>query len=194
MLEEVAVNQSVVDRVRWTSADLDLLPDNGVRYEIIDGDLFMSRQPHWYHQEVCGNIYQELRVWSLQSGRGRASVAPGVLFGEADNVIPDVVWISNERLGALMDDAGHLTGAPELIVEVLSPGQQNEMRDTQAKLKLYATQGVQEYWIVDWRLQQIAVYRREQAQLSLTATLLSSDVLTSPLLPGFACPVARLFI
>lgn len=92
-----------------------------------------------------------------------------------------------------MDEAGHLTGAPALVVEVLSPGVEDERRDREAKLKLYESRGVREYWIVDWRLQQIAVYRRDQAMLRLVATLFAEDVLTSPLFPGFPCPVARLF-
>ncbi len=93
----------------------------------------------------------------------------------------------------MLDDAGHLTAAPELVVEVLSPGEENERRDKQVKLKLYATQGVREYWIVDRLLQQIQIYRREQATLVLVATLFSSDNLSSPLLAGFTCPVASLF-
>jgi Uma2 family endonuclease len=108
-------------------------------------------------------------------------------------VIPDVVWISNERLAELLDRAGHLTGAPELAIEVLSPGPENELRDRQAKLKVYSLYGVQEYWIVDWQLRQVTVYRREHGVLRLALTLLEGDELTSPLLPGFACPLARLF-
>lgn len=153
----------------------------------------MAKAPHWYHQRVCGRIFHELDQWSQTSGLGEASITPGILFGETDNVVPDVVWISKERLGVLMDEAGHLTGAPELVVEVLSPGAQNERRDREAKLKLYASRGVQEYWIVDWRLQQVEVYRRERALLRLVATLLAGDELSSPLLPEFICVVARLF-
>jgi Uma2 family endonuclease len=177
----------------WTSADLELLPENGIRYEIVDGDLFMSRLPHWHHQRTCGKFFSALDEWSQQSGLGQASVNPGVLFSEANDVAPDVAWISSERLATVMDDAGHLTGAPELIVEVLSPGATNERRDRQAKRKLYETQGVREYWIADWRLRQVEVYRREEGMLRLAATLLVEDTLTSPLLPGFSYPVARLF-
>lgn len=61
--------------------------------------------------------------------------------------------------------------APELIVEVLSPGTQNERRDREMKLKLYAERGVQEYWILDWRIQQLEVYRRQAALLRLVVTL-----------------------
>lgn len=185
--------QTMVNHPRWTVADLELLPENGVRYEIIDGELFMAKQPHWHHQETCGNIYWALQSWSLNSGLGRASLAPGLLFSESDDVAPDVAWASQERLSALMDEAGHLTGAPELVVEVLLFGPQNERRDRQAKLKLYATFGVQEYWIVDWRLRQVEVYRREQGVLQRIETLLGKDVITSPLLPGFGYQVAQFF-
>lgn len=74
----------------------------------------------------------------------------------------------------LLDETGHLTGAPELVVGVLSSGEENERRDRQAKLKLYSSRGVQEYWIADWRLEQIEVYRREDATLKLIATLLNN--------------------
>ena len=118
---------------------------------------------------------------------------PGLIFSDADNVSPDVVWASTERLVEIQDEAGHFQGAPELVVEVLSPGKVNEDRDRSAKLKLYSIQGVQEYWIVDRTAQRIEIYRREQAQLTLTTTLLAQDTITSALLPGFECEVARLF-
>ncbi len=181
------------DRVRWTTQDLDLLAaDEWKRYEIVDGELFVTRAPHWQHQRVITNLCLELQTWSRTSGLGETIATPGILFTEADNVIPDVVWISHQRLAALMDEDGHLTGAPELIVEVLSAGATNERRDREAKLKLYSTQGVQEYWIVNWRSQQMEVYRRKTTQLQLMATLLSENDLTSPVLPDFCCPVQRI--
>ncbi|MBE9018399.1 hypothetical protein C7Y66_29740 [Chroococcidiopsis sp. CCALA 051] len=180
-------------RVRWTTSDLELLPDNGNRYEIVDGELFVTRAPGWRHQRTIKNICRELDLWSQQTDVGEVVPTPGIIFTDADNVIPDVVWISKERLAALLDEAEHLTGAPELVVEVLSPGETNERRDKEAKLKLYAAQGVCEYWIADPRLEQIQVYRREHATLVMVATLFTSDELTSPLLPGFSCAVARLF-
>lgn len=189
------MSQTTTKGVRWTTTDIDLLPDNeGTRYEIIDGELFMTRAPHWKHQATCLNIGMGLKAWSLASGLGEVTINPGVLFTESDNVIPDVVWASNERLAVLLDQAGHLTGAPELVVEVLSPGVENERRDREAKLKLYASRGVQEYWIADWRLQQVEVYRRENATLRLIATLLNNDELSSPLLTGFSSCVSRFFV
>ncbi|XWK85669.1 MAG: Uma2 family endonuclease [Phormidium sp.] len=181
--------------VRWTTADIELLPENeGTRYEVVDGDLFMTRAPHWKHQRTCGKFFRELDTWSESSGLGEASITAGVLFGESDDVIPDVVWASNERLDLLLDDAGHLTGAPELVIEVLSAGNENVRRDREAKLKLYSSRGVEEYWIADWRLRKVEVYRRENARLVLLVTFINDDELTSPLLPGFSCVVSKFFV
>ncbi len=177
---------------RWTSADLEVLPDDGKRYEIIDGELYMSRQPHWHHQRACGKIFAALEAWSVQTGAGEANLAPGVIFADDDDVAPDVVWISHTRRAAALGPDGHLHTAPELVIEVLSPGSTNERRDREAKLKLYSRRGVLEYWIVDWRTRQVEVYRREQLALNLLVTLHPTDMLTSPLLPGFSCEVAAL--
>jgi Uma2 family endonuclease len=180
--------------VRWTIQDIEALPENeGIRYEIIDGELFVSRSPHHKHQQITGRIFAVLDSWSLASGLGEASIMPGLIFSDHDNVIPDVIWLSNERLAQTQDDAGHFQGAPELIVEVLSPGKPNEDRDRRAKLKLYSIKGVQEYWIVDRIAQQVEIYRRDNGRLVLVATLFIGDTLTSPLLPEFTCAIARLF-
>jgi Uma2 family endonuclease len=187
------MTQPAIDRVYWTIADLELLPDNGTRYEIIDGELFMTRAPRWSHQKVADNICSALNRWSEKTKLGEATTTPGIIFSEANNVIPDVVWASFERLSLLLDEAEHLTGAPELIVEVLSPGTDNERRDRSVKLKLYATQGVQEYWIADRTLQQIQIYRRQSATLKLVATLQATDEISSPLLPEFSCSIAAFF-
>ena len=182
-------------RVRFTTADLELFPDrlDDTRYEIINGELYVAKQPSWHHQQTCGRVFGRLDAWSAQTGSGETSLAPGVLFAEDDNVAPDVVWVSKERLPLLLHAAGHLRGAPDLVVEVLSPGVANEERDREAKFKLYSRRGVFEYWIADWQLRQIEIYRREDATLRHVVTLRGTDVLQSPLLPGFACVVEELF-
>ena len=179
--------------LRWTSADLEVLPDDGKRYEIIDGELYVSRQPGYHHQYACTQLSGALVAWSNQTQVGVTLPAPGVIFADDDDVAPDVVWISRERLAVALDHAGHIHTAPELVVEVLSPGSANERRDRDVKLKLYSRRGVNEYWIVDWQQRKIEVYRRQGLALHLAATLYATDTLTSPLLPGFACPVVTLF-
>jgi Uma2 family endonuclease len=179
---------------RFTSKDLERLPDiEGVRYEIVDGDLFVSKQPHWHHQYTCDRIARPLHDWNDRTGLGVAMTVPGLIFTEESDVIPDVVWISHERLAAVEDAAGHLHGAPELVVEVVSPGRENERRDREVKLGLYGRQGVQEYWIVDWQLQAVEVHRRVDGELRPATTLTGEDVLATPLLPGFACPLPSLW-
>jgi len=70
----------------------------------------VTKTPHWGHQKTCGRIYAALDAWSLSTGR-RSNHCSGVLFTDADNVIPDVVWVSHQRLASLLDEAGHLTAA-----------------------------------------------------------------------------------
>lgn len=86
---------------RWTSANLDALPDNGKRYEIIDVAPSVSKQPHWHQQYTSGRVFRVLDDWNRQTGSGRRTVAPGVIFSGEDNVVPDVVWGSNERFATL---------------------------------------------------------------------------------------------
>jgi Uma2 family endonuclease len=179
--------------IRWTSGDLELLPDDGKRYEIIDGDLYMSKQPHWHHQTTCFHVARVLREWNITTGAGRINIAPGVIFAEDDDVAPDVVWISRQRFENSLGAEGHLHATPELVVEVLSPGWKNERRDREAKLKLYSRRGVEEYWLVDWRAHKVEVYRRKRRMLRLVESLYQNDKLQTPVLPGFECVVAEFF-
>nr|WP_315862031.1 MULTISPECIES: Uma2 family endonuclease [unclassified Picosynechococcus] len=185
----------VANAVRWTVQDLEAMPDDGgwKRYEIIDGELIVTRAPHIFHQSAASRLHIALGNWSDQSGLGRVFEAPGVVFSPNDGVIPDVVWVSNARLETGVDESGHFTVAPELMIEILSAGKLNEQRDKEAKRKLYSLYGVQEYWVVDWRLKTIEVYRRNQAQLELVCTLLGDDALTSPLLPDFTIAIDQVF-
>jgi len=179
--------------LRWTLHDLELLPDDDKRYEIIDGELYVAKQPDWEHQFVCGRIYMLLQMWSDQTQLGMANIVPGIIFTDDNNVVPDVVWISRERLATALQKDRKLHSSPELLVEVLSPGSENERRDREVKLKLYSRRNVKEYWVVDWRERNLEVYRREDAVLTLDKTLNEIDVLESPLLPGFRCEVSQLF-
>lgn len=183
----------MVTAERFTSTDLGLMPDDGKRYEIIEGELYVSKQPGVEHQYSCSRLCRFLDEWNDLSALGVVLTAPGLIFAEDDDVAPDVVWITRDRLMNALDQAGHLHTAPELVVEVLSPGKANEYRDRQAKLKLYSRRGVQEYWIVDAMQHQIEVYRRKRTRLVLDARLYSEDTLTSPLLPGFSIQVTQLF-
>ena len=178
----------------WTVARLEALPESDWdRFEIVDGELHLSRVPGDPHQRTTAECIGELVVWNRQTGLGAVLVAPGILFSPTNAVQPDLVWVSHARLAAIEGDDDHLHGPPELIVEVLSPGPVNEERDRATKLQLYSPYGVDEYWIVDPRARIVEVYRQRDGALQLFATLGDADPLTSPLLPGFALRVALLF-
>ena len=182
-----------MDTLRWTIQDLELLPEDGNRYEIVDGELYVAKQPHLHHQIVCSKIVALLEHWSEQTHMGLAIFTPGVIFTNDNAVVPDVVWISYERLATALQADGKLHSSPELVIEVLSPGVENERRDRELKLKLYSRRNAKEYWIVNWQERTLEVYRRENAELKLIKTLDETNVLDTPLLPGFSCKVGELF-
>jgi len=183
---------------QFTVADLENFPDDGNRYEVIEGELYVTAAPHSDHQDVVYQISQAFGRWDPDRLQGWAIEGAGVIFAVTSGVIPDLVWVSAARAGAVLIDPetgqrdGKLHAAPDLAVEVISPGHEKEDRET--KLTLYSRRGVREYWIVDRFRQTVEVYRRgTEASLELVATLTMSDTITSPRLPGFALPVERIF-
>lgn len=88
------MSPTAANTIRWTSADLELLEaDEWKRYEIVDGELFVTRAPHIGHQDAAGRIYARLLLWSEQTGLEEPLITPGMIFTDADNVIPDVIWV-----------------------------------------------------------------------------------------------------
>lgn len=179
---------------RFTSKDLEALPDKpGWRYEIIDGELHVTKAPGWRHNFVLGRIEWALADWNNEAGLGLVLPGPGLVFADHDDAIPDLIWISHERFRSTVGPDQHFHGPPELVIEVLSPGGANRRRDKELKLAMYDRRGVDEYWIPDGEAREVEVYRRVGGGLRLAATLGEGDTLTSPLLPGFACQVTSLF-
>jgi Uma2 family endonuclease len=193
------MTQAVIIK-RWTTkdleTDLETLPyDEWNRYEIIDGELFVTKVPHFRHQKVATNLICQIQRWSDETNLGAIVATPGLIYSDSDNVIPDLVWVSNSRLSELLDDSGHFQGSPELIIEVLSYGKEDKRRDRDVKLKLYSREQVMEYWIVDWRHEQIEIYRPDNSgSLTLERILSKNDELTSGILLGFICSLSEIFI
>lgn len=179
---------------QWTVADVAVFPeDDGYRYEIIDGVLLMTTQPHWRHQGITARLTRFLDAWSDEANAGVGFVAPGVIFADDQAVAPDIIWVRHDRLAVILNEDGKLHGPPDLVIEVLSPGKANVERDRDIKLDLYRRQGVAEYWIVDRFQRQVEAYRSVDGGLNVAQVYTAEDTLTSPLLPGCACAVARLF-
>ncbi len=175
-----------------TIADLEALPEDGKRYELIDGDLLVSREPHVNHQFAISELLQALMNYLDLNPIGKVIPEPGVIFSDYDAVIPDIAYVSNERFEKIVVD-GKFTAAPDLVIEILSPGTDNERRDRNFKRRLYSVRGVREYWIVDVRAGAVEIYRPQDANLNLVATLSGEDEITTSLLPGFICKAAKVF-
>jgi Uma2 family endonuclease len=176
-----------------TIADWEAMPHgDGNRYEIIEGELFVSCSPGLTHQMVATNL--TVLIWNFLESNpiGTVVATPGLILSKFSGVIPDiVVFLDEERETLVKND--RLTGPPALIVEVLSPGSANVRRDRVAKLNLYARHPVPEYWIVDPKSRSLERYVLRESSLDLLETLTSEDNLTINALPGFSCPMSRVF-
>lgn len=175
-----------------TIDDLIALPEDGNRYELIEGELIVSGMPSLTHQDVIGNLFFWLRRYLQDNPIGRVIMTPGVILDRHNSVIPDIVSLTNEQLEAVGADT-HIHLAPALAVEVVSPRRENARRDRVKKLRLYDKFGVGEYWVADPEARTLEVYRRAEGALALAATLKGGDELNTPLLPGFTCTPARVF-
>ena len=140
----------------WSYAEFARLPDDGNRYEIIDGDLYVTPSPRLDHQDVVGALVEVLRPFVREQDLGKVYAGPvDVLFAEGDYLAPDLVYLSTERLH--YRSRRGIEGPPDLVVEVLSPG--TAVRDRNLKRERYALYGVPEYWIVDVDARRVEVYR-----------------------------------
>jgi Uma2 family endonuclease len=176
-----------------TIADWDAMPaKDGNRYEIIEGELFVSCSPGLTHELVLINL--SALIWNfLNSNRiGTVVAGTGVILSNYSGVIPDLIFFSHDVRDTLVkNDRVH--GPPTLVVEVLSPGSSNIRRDRVVKLQLYAKHGVPEYWIIDLKSQAIERYINRDSSFMLEETLNEEGTLTTPALPGFSCRVSEIF-
>jgi Uma2 family endonuclease len=140
----------------WTYEEFARLPDDGNRYEVIAGELYVTPAPGSIHQKVSARFFTELRVFATnQHALGEVLYAPlDVIFDDGDYVQPDLVFLRKER-GHLLTERG-LEGPPDLVVEILSPT--TARQDRGIKRDRYAHFGVPEYWIVDTDQRRVEVH------------------------------------
>lgn len=176
-----------------TIDDLHAMPEDGQQYEVIEGELFVSRAPGLSHQRISRNLMTVLDTYLIQNPIGEVIATPGVIFSKYSAVIPDILFMTHQRRNEIVSGE-QVAGAPELMIEILSfSAVENVRRDRIVKRQLYAKYGVAEYWIVDSENRTLEIYRLQATVLELMATLTDQNVLTSPLFPGFECQVTSLF-
>ena len=183
---------ALLDRWKLTYEDYLSFPDDGRRHEIIDGEHYVTPAPIPRHQLAVTELVLALGNWCGERGSGRVIASPiDVLFEDTSVVQPDLVWIAEERWSIVSDT--NVQGAPDLVVEVLSPT--TRRTDEIIKRKLYERFGVREYWLIDLEIEAVKVWRLEAERFVRVSELTLEDdaVLTSLLLFGFALPLRKLF-
>ena len=177
--------------VRLTVQDyLNIPEEDENRYELISGELYMAPAPSWEHQESSGNLYSILRAFVLANLLGRVVYSPIDMFlSDGDVFQPDIVFISNERLGIIHSDGIH--GAPDLVIEVLSPG--TERIDRTLKSERYEMFDVSEYWQANPIAKTILVLRARDGAFERVGLFTEGMTLETPLLPGLRVDVSEVF-
>lgn len=170
------------------------MPENafGHSSQLIDGEVVMN-EPAPLHQIVLGDLHFALMGWTrAKPGRGRVTLPLDVRLDERNVYGPDLIWYAEGR--GPRRDGSRPSPIPDLAIEVRSPSAWR--RDLTIKRPVYEQQGLPELWLVDTVAERVLVHRRsgtDVAEFDLALELASGDVLTSPLLPGFALGVAELF-
>jgi Uma2 family endonuclease len=181
-------------RVKLTYEDFELFPDDGKRHEIVDGEHYVTPSPNTKHQSVSRELLWQIRSWLENHPGGRVFHAPyDIVFSEFDVDEPDLVYISNERAADIITPK-HVRGAPDLVIEIGSPG--TRQRDETIKRHLYERSGVQEYWFVDPEVDIVRLYRRSGDHFGRPIELSreANDVLTTPLFAGLQLSLAKIFL
>lgn len=178
-------------RIKYTYRDYLLLPESEEkRYELVQGELYMVPSPTPGHQEISKRLFRILDSFVESNGLGVVFYAPlDVVLSEEDVLQPDILFVASDRRSIITER--NIRGAPDLIVEVLSPGTAD--RDRLLKRTRYAKFGVREYWVVDPETKIIEVLVATQAGLELLRSYPLGTVATSGILDGLQVEVAKLF-
>jgi Uma2 family endonuclease len=177
----------------WDYARWEQLPADGNRYEVIDGALYMTTAPSFFHQWIVQRLIRLVGIPAEDAHTAYSATAPiGVLMPGCDPVQPDFVLVRTANAGIIADR--RIRGIPDLVAEVLSPS--NPEQDTDIKRGAYARAGVPEYWIVRPRSRDVLVCWEPDADLgdfSQVRLIHSTEALVSPTLEGVSLRVADLF-
>jgi Uma2 family endonuclease len=173
-----------------TVAEYENLPETGPRYQLIEGDLYMAPAPNRFHQDISRNLEVILANYLSTHPIGVLYDAPfDVYLTDIDVFQPDLLIVLNENRAILTD--GGAEGAPDLVVEVLSP--KTRQLDLVNKKRVYARMGVKELWIIDPDERDLTTYRFDQDPTEPMARISGQREVSSPLLPGLAIPLADIF-
>jgi Uma2 family endonuclease len=165
-------------------------PIDGKRYELVRGEVRVTPAPATRHQAIVQNLAVSLGPHVIKNNLGEVYTAPlDVRLGGDTALQPDLIFISNARAGIIQED--WIAGAPDLVVEVLSPS--TAAYDRATKLPIYAEAGVPEFWLIDSQAKTVEVLKLQGKKYFMDATLAGDQILTSNLFPGWHLPLRDLF-
>ena len=176
----------------WTYANYLALPQDGNRYEVLEGIIYMSPAPNFAHQDATGGFYSYLRTYVKLTGLGQVIIAPfDVDLGAGYVVQPDVLVVLKANKYKL--EPGKLVGAPDLVVEVASPATAGY--DRTKKQEAYARAGVPEYWIADAAARTVELLTLEQTTNTYRSlgVFFGKAILPSQIVPQLPVEVAQFF-
>jgi Uma2 family endonuclease len=177
-------------QVQFTVEDYQNLPETGPRYQLVEGDLLVAPAPNRHHQEILGNLHFLIRAYLDEHPVGKIYATPFDVHLDDLNVLqPDLLFVSRERYSILTERGA--SGAPNLVVEILSPS--TARLDLDRKKKLYARHGVVEFWAIVPETRQVQIYRLQEKPERPTAIHEQIDEFQSPLLPGLTISASRIF-
>ena len=179
----------MVTKSKYTYEDYLNTPE-GERYELLDGELILVASPNEGHQMASVNLVSLMNPHAKDRGLGWVFHAPfDIVFSDSEVVQPDIMFISRER--EHIRTGANVQGAPDLVVEILSPS--SLKRDWEDKRELYARYGVKEYWIADPVHKMVSVMLLKDGVLELAGTYVEGDTVTSTALEGFSVGVDEIF-
>lgn len=178
-------------QIKFTYEDYKSLPESETeRYELLEGELVMVPSPSWFHQSISRAIFKYLDRFVEEHALGEIRYAPlDVVLSDEYVIQPDILFISTARRGIIHEE--EIRGAPDLVVEILSPS--TAERDRTLKKKLYAKHGVKEYWLVDPQEQTIEVLALGKRGYERAGLYKKNETLSTPLLPGLQIPLEQIF-
>ena len=175
---------------KLTYDDYVLIPDDGRRHEIIDGEHYVNPAPNVRHQRVLRRVFLAVATFVEEYDLGEVFFSPiDVVFSQHNVVQPDLIFVRKENTGEL--HGAFVKIAPDLVIEVLSKS--TRTHDKVRKLKVYDTFNVAEYWIVDPENDLVSIYRRSDANLALVEKVDFDGTIDSPLFPGFTLAARTVF-
>lgn len=173
----------------FTAADYRAMPDDGKRYQLVDGEFIVAPAPNTFHQFVQKNLLRIIDTYLVRHPLGSILGAPCDVYLDDQNVYqPDLLYVTRDHAARIQHEGIH--GAPDLVIEILSPSSAGLDR---RKRGHFATAGTVEFWQIDPALRQIQRFVFSENSAKPVALIDEPETFTTPLFPGLTLATAEIF-